>query len=63
MSNELQMGNSSQDVTQNGNLRAKDMASPHVNVILPDYKEEVSVGNLVLYIEYLTLNRDLCQYK
>ncbi len=57
------MGNSSQDITQNGNLRAKDMAPPHVKVILPDYKEEVSVSNLVLNIEHLTLNSDLCQYK
>ena len=48
MSNELQMGNSSQGITQNKNLRAKDMVPPNVTVILPIYNEEVSIGSMVL---------------
>ncbi|WP_048153878.1 hypothetical protein [Methanosarcina sp. Kolksee] len=49
MNNELQMGNSSQDITQNENLRAKDTAPPNITVILPTYyNEEVSIGSMVL---------------
>jgi len=48
MSNELQMGNSSQDITQNENLRAKDTVPPNVTVILPIYNEEFSIGSMVL---------------
>jgi hypothetical protein len=62
MSNELQMGNSSQNVTQNENLRATDTAPPNVTVILPDNKEEVSVGIMVLQIEGLTENEYFFQY-
>lgn len=48
MSNELKMGNSSQDITQNENLRAKDTVPPNITVILPAYNEELSIGSVVL---------------
>ncbi|HII92068.1 MAG TPA: glycosyltransferase family 2 protein, partial [Methanosarcina sp.] len=48
MSNELQMGNSSQNVTQNENLRAKDTEPQNITVILPAYNEEISIGSVVL---------------
>ena len=48
MSKELHMGNSSQYITQNENLRAEDTVIPNVTVILPVYNEEVSVGSVVL---------------
>jgi glycosyltransferase involved in cell wall biosynthesis len=69
MGNELQTGNSSQDVNQNENLRAKDTAPPNVTqnqnlhtkgtdsqnvtVILPVYNEEVIVGSVVLQAKEL----------
>ena len=48
MSNELQMGNSLQDITKNENLRAKDTVSSNVTVILPAYNKEISIGSVVL---------------
>jgi glycosyltransferase involved in cell wall biosynthesis len=48
MGNELQTGNSSQNVSQNENLRAKDTEPPNVTVILPAYNEEISIGSVVL---------------
>jgi len=48
MSNELQMGNSSQGITQKENLCAKDTVPPNVTLILPIYNEEVSIGSMVL---------------
>jgi hypothetical protein len=62
MGNELQTGNSSQDVNQNENLRAKDTEPQNVTVILPDNKEEVSVGSIVLQVEDLTKNIHFVQY-
>jgi len=53
MSNELQIGNSSQDITQKENLRAKDTVPQNVTVILPVYNEEVSVGSVVLQAKEL----------
>lgn len=53
MSNELQMGNSSQCITENENLRAKDTVPPNVTVILPVYNEEVSVGSVILQAKEL----------
>ncbi len=54
MSNELQMGNSSQDITQNENLRAKDTVPPNATVILPVYNEENSGDITVLQEQELT---------
>lgn len=48
MSEELRIGNSSQCITQNENLRAKDPILPNVAVILPACNEEVSIGSVVL---------------
>ena len=53
MSTELHIGNSSQCITENEYLRAKDTVSQNVTVILPVYNEEVSIGSVVLQAKEL----------
>jgi Glycosyltransferases involved in cell wall biogenesis len=48
MDTELHLGESSQFLTQNENLRDRGIVPPNVAVILPAYNEELSIGSVVL---------------